>query len=146
MRFNLFKALFISVSFLCSVGTSDSNVYSPIGKRDPFRKKLKPDRRLASRDSGLFRFHLDQFELKAVRKGPEIHQILISDPEGNTYILSEGEQMGKSRAVVSRILEREVILTEESKNYLGKPTLNEKLLSLPEQDELKMAVEPQEGN
>lgn len=142
MKKNYLKFLFFGGALFVASGFSGSETYSPIGKRDPFQKKAVLERRLASSDSSLFRFQVDQFELKAVRKGPEIHQILVSDPEGNTYILSEGETMGKTRAVVSRILEREVILTEESKNYLGKPSLNERILSLPEVDELKMAVDP----
>jgi len=130
--------LFILVLFLkCRIGFCDGNTYSPIGKRDPFSKKANSQRGLASKESGLFRFRVDQFELKAIRKGPDLNQMLILDPEGGTYIITEGEQIGKTKAIVSRILDREVILSEQTVNYLGKPSISERILSLPDKSPLE---------
>jgi large subunit ribosomal protein L9 len=67
----------------------------------------------ASTESDLFRYQVEQFELKAVLKNAESSQILISDPKGNTYILKEGDELGRAHATISRILDKEVILTEK---------------------------------
>lgn len=121
---------FLVASAVCSANDA-SSVYSPIGKRDPFEiPKLSP-RGPASIENELFRYPIEQFELKAVLKGLNSSQILVEDPNGNTYILREGEQIGRGRATISRVLDREVILTEKVTNYLGMEGLTEKVLSLP---------------
>ncbi|NBX76651.1 MAG: hypothetical protein EBQ92_08860 [Proteobacteria bacterium] len=115
---------------LCLAGDA-SSVYSPIGKRDPFQIPKLNLRDPASTEEGLFHFQVEQFELKAVLKSAESSQILIADPKGNTYILKEGDELGRGRATISRILDKEVILTEKVTNYLGVQGLTEKVLSLP---------------
>lgn len=120
----------------------DSSVYSPIGKRDPFMKLRGLNRGLSSNENSLFKFQVEQFELKAIQRGPDGNHILVSDPEGKNHLLREGEKMGKTQAVVSRILDREVILSEQTKNYLGKESLSERILSLPGNDQLKESLEP----
>jgi Tfp pilus assembly protein PilP len=120
----------------------DSSAYSPIGKRDPFLKLRGQSRDISSIENSLFNFQIEQFELKAIRRGPDGNHILVADPEGKNYLLQEGEKMGKTQAVISRILDREVILSEQTKNYLGKEILNERILSLPGNDELKERLEP----
>ncbi|MFM8270291.1 MAG: pilus assembly protein PilP [Pseudomonadota bacterium] len=107
-----------------------SSVYSPIGKRDPFQVLRLNRRDPASTEADLFRYQVEQFELKAVLKGISSSQILVADPKGNTYILKEGDQLGRARATISRILDKEVILTEKVTNYLGLQGLTEKVLSL----------------
>lgn len=129
--------------FLERTGFADSIVYSPIGKRDPFMRLRGRDRGLASVESSIFKFQIEQFELKAIQRGPGGNHILVSDPEGKNYLLREGEKMGKSQAVISRILDREVILSEQTKNYLGKESLSERILSLPGNDQSKESLDPQ---
>ena len=111
-----------------------SSVYSPIGKRDPFNIPKLNLRDPASTENELFRYQVEQFELKAVLKNAESSQILIADPKGNTYILKEGDELGRAHATISRILDKEVILTEKVTNYLGLQGLTEKVLSLPMED------------
>jgi Tfp pilus assembly protein PilP len=131
----IFGVVLATIEFNALCFAVDSNsVYSPIGKRDPFNIPKLSLRDPASAENELFRYQVEQFELKAVLKSAESSQILIADPKGNTYILKEGDELGRSRAKISRILEKEVILTEKVTNYLGLQGLTEKVLSLPTED------------
>jgi len=123
----------LRTSSLCFANEA-SSVYSPIGKRDPFQIPKSNLRDPASNEEDLFRYQIEQFELKAVLKGAESSQILVADPKGNTYILKEGDELGRAHATISRILDKEVILTERVTNYLGIQGLAEKVLSLPTED------------
>ncbi len=115
------------------VSKSDSGViYSPVGKRDPFRK---PSVRALPRDvasiSPLERFSLEQLQLKAILRGLGKHRAMFEDPEGKAHILYEGALIGRERATVSKILQKEVIVTIHTFNYMGAESINEKVLSLP---------------
>lgn len=123
--------VFLLSSSAVSFSNELSSIYSPTGKRDPFNIPKRSSRGPASVENGLFRYQVEQYELKAILRGSDANQILITDPKGNTYILKQGEKLGKSQATVSRILDKEVILTEKVTNYLGIETLAEKILSLP---------------
>jgi Tfp pilus assembly protein PilP len=133
----LILGAWIMKSSTLSFASDASSVYSPIGKRDPFQIPRLNLRDPASTESDLFRYQVEQFELKAVLKNAESSQILISDPKGNTYILKEGDELGRAHATISRILDKEVIITEKVTNYLGHQGLTEKVLSLPMDDTLR---------
>lgn len=131
-------ALFIVGSAASGDPASDKNLglYSPVGKRDPFQvPKLNP-RDLASTGADLFKYPLESFQLRAILKSPQGSQILIEDPKGKSHILQEGDAVGRGRATISRVLEREVIFTERVTNYLGVQNLTEKTLALPPDDEI----------
>lgn len=130
-------AFFILACFSVALqGQGDSVIYSPIGKRDPFRM---PSAKTLTRDvasvNQLERFSLEQIQLRAILKGLGKNRAMFEDPEGKTHILLEGSQLGRERATVSRILSREVIVTVRTFNYLGNETLVEKIMSLPTEDE-----------
>lgn len=110
---------------------TNSSVYSPIGKRDPFKVPKFSPRELASDGNALTRYPLEQYRLKAIFRGLEQNQILVEDPRGKSFILNEGETLGKGNASISRVLNTEVIFTEKGLNYLGLPILTEKVLSIP---------------
>jgi Tfp pilus assembly protein PilP len=110
---------------------SAAPIYSAFGKRDPFKIPKYSPREPASESGEMFRYTLEQFQLKAILKGADRSQILVQDPKGKSYILNQGEVLGKGKAIVSRVLDTEVIFTEEGINYLGVPQLTEKVLSIP---------------
>ena len=110
-------------------------IYSPVGKRDPFKA---PTSRSTNRELGsvspLERFPVERFELKAILRGLGPAHAMLADPEGGTHIVKQGDKLGRERAVVSKILNTEVIVTERAFNYLGEETLYEKVLSLPAEE------------
>ena len=117
-------------------GQGDSVIYSPIGKRDPFRApNAKFLMREVASSNRLERFSLEQIQLKAVLKGLGKNRAMFEDPEGKTHVLLEGSSLGREKAIVSRILSREVIVTVRTFNYLGNETLVEKVISLPTEEE-----------
>lgn len=134
------KSLTLFVALIAWVGgtvawaqdeSGNSSVYSPIGKRDPFKVPKFTPRELASDGNALTRYPLEQYRLKAIFRGLEQNQILVEDPKGKSFILNEGETLGKGNASISRVLNTEVIFTEKGLNYLGLPILTEKVLSIP---------------
>lgn len=111
----------------------EGKIYSPTGKRDPFRSSTVAGQgRDLAAISELERFALEQFQLRAILRTDRKATALFEDPEGKTHILTEGELIGRERATISRILEREVILTIQTKNYLGSEKPYEKNMALPE--------------
>jgi len=104
--------------------------YSPLGKRDPFQVPRPIVRDVATYETDLFRYPVEQFQLKAILKSRNKSQILVEDPKGKNYVLEEGAVLGRGKATISRILDKEVILTEKGINYLGAQELSEKVLSL----------------
>lgn len=111
-------------------------IYSPIGKRDPFKA---PQAKRLARDlaavNPLERFNLEQLHLRAILKGLGKNKAMFEDPEGKTHILQEGATLGRERASVSRILNTEVILTVRTFNYLGQESINERVVSLPSDED-----------
>lgn len=113
-------------------GTEKSTIYSPVGKRDPFKA---PAVTAFTRDvtavNPLEKFAVEQLQLRAVLRGLGKAKAMFEDPDGKTHIIQEGDVIGRERATVSRILNSEVIVTERTFNYLGVESLYEKVLSLP---------------
>lgn len=110
----------------------ESVIYSPVGKRDPFRLPLSNsfDRDIASINP-LERFSIEQLQLRAILHQKGQAKAMFEDPEGRTHIVAEGDVIGRERGSVSRILNSEVIVTEKTYNYLGAQNLYEKVISLP---------------
>ena len=133
----LLLLLFTLGSMAIADGASDKNVglYSPVGKRDPFQIPKMNPRDLASAADDLFKYPLESFQLRAILKSAQGSQILLEDPKGKNHVLQEGDAVGRGRATISRVLEREVIFTERVTNYLGVQNLTEKTLALPAEDE-----------
>jgi len=105
-------------------------IYSPVGKRDPFRVPAA-GRELASINP-LERFSIEQLQLRGILRGDGQARAMFEDPEGRTHIIREGELLGREQGTVSRILNTEVIITEKTFNYRGEESLYEKIISLPQ--------------
>lgn len=110
--------------------------YSPFGKRDPFRVPSVGGLGDDATVGPLQRFHVEQFKLKAILRGLGEPKAMFQDPKGKSHIVSQGDIIGIERATVSRIIKSEVILTERTFNYLGKESLLERVIALPQDTEL----------
>ena len=140
MRKSLITLMPLAVVFFAPRGsyaekTSEKSfIYSPVGKRDPFKTPVpnSGDRDLASLNP-LEQFSIEQLQLRAIlRTGEGRGRAMFEDPEGRTHIVSEGEIIGRERGTLSKILNNEVIVTERTFNYLGAENLYEKVISLPQ--------------
>jgi Tfp pilus assembly protein PilP len=147
MKNSQFKTILISAGWLSSVVSfaettitiekkKNDAFYSPFGKRDPF---LIPTVGGLGEDASvgpLQRFHVDQFKLRAIIRGIGEAKAMFQDPKGRSHIVSQGDLIGIEKATVSRIIKSEVILTERTYNYLGKESLLERVIALPQDSEL----------
>lgn len=125
--------LWIFYSFLCFAEDSQEGVvYSPIGKRDPFKPPEMENSRSPASIQSLENYGIEQLQLRGIMKDGGVPKALFEDPEGKSHIISEGQVIGREKATVSRILKTEVILTEKTFNYLGVENLYEKIISLPQ--------------
>jgi Tfp pilus assembly protein PilP len=131
-------ACFGAKSVLAEIGKTDhpeeGTVYSPVGKRDPFKApNAGIGRDLASGINPLERFGIEQLQLRAIVKAKgDKPKAMFEDPEGASYIVGQGEIIGRERGTISRILDRGVVVTERTFNYLGAENLYEKVISLPQ--------------
>jgi hypothetical protein len=146
-RFHILSLLSVVMS-VCALAENGSGrtveegtVYVPIGKRDPFKRPSAGDGtdRDVSAINPLEKFNIEQFQLRAILRGSSVASAMFEDPEGRVHILSEGTLLGRERGTISRILNREVIITERTVNYLGVTSLFERVLSLPADDETEPA-------
>lgn len=115
--------------------TNVKNIYSPVGKRDPFKRIVEKDyMRMVASFKADERFTIEQLSLRAIlhdQKGPVA---MFEDPEGGILIVKEGDTIGRQKAIVSKILRKDVIVTEHTTNYLGIEGLLERVISLPKED------------
>lgn len=112
--------------------SKEGGLYSPFGKRDPFRA---PERGGLNRSGGSLsavrKYRLESYQLRAILRIGSRPEAMFEDPDGKSHVVVEGELIGIEGARVSRIVQSEVIVTERGSNNLGKETLLEKVISLP---------------
>jgi len=127
--FSILALASLSVSLAIGDVQPRPNIYSPAGKRDPFRAPAaSTSRDIDSALSPTERFSLEQYQLRAIIKGIGKNRAMFEDPEGKSFILFEGDVIGREKATVSRVLDKGVIVTERTFNYLGEESLLEKVL------------------
>lgn len=117
-----------------AIGAEEGAIYSPVGKRDPFKEPLvvSGDRSPTALRT-IEQFGIDQLQLRAILRGDGgIPRAMFEDPRGYTYIVKPGDSIGRERGQVSRILNTDVIVTERTFNYLGTESLYERVISLPQ--------------
>lgn len=129
---------FLCLVFCATFCVADSsekkspNSYNPIGKRDPFKvlNAASTGRKLSS-IYPTEKYDLEQLNLKAILRIGGRSRAMIEAPDGKTFIVYEGEVVGRERATLSRILKTEIIFSQKTFNYLGNASLVEHVLSLP---------------
>lgn len=117
---------------ILSTDKEKSTLYSPSGKRDPFQPPSLSEERGPASLKELERFGLDALQLRGIERTKDSGKAMFEDPDGKTYIISEGDILGRERGKVSRILNTEVIVTLRTFNYLGAENIYEKVISLPQ--------------
>lgn len=131
----LFVILFFAVTLLAENKNQQSSVYNPIGKRDPFKMPTVGTEESEEVSlNPIEKYAIEKFKLRAILRGFSRPRAMFEDPQQKMYILGEGDVIGREKGVISRILNREVIITEKTTNYLGETSLFERVLSLPEKE------------
>lgn len=113
-------------------------VYSPIGKRDPFRSLF--DSLQLSRDveqlTELQRFELDQLKLVGIVSRIATPYAMVEDPSGKGHTITRGKLIGKNWGRVSQITPECVVVKEEYRDYTGRKVTNKTEMCIPTAAEL----------
>jgi type IV pilus assembly protein PilP len=89
-------------------------LYTPVGKRDPFRSAFKEAKPTESTEPGgiLTKFEIDQLKLIAIISGAKpVAQVEL--PGGKGVLVKIGTRVGKNMGRVVRITNDEVIVAED---------------------------------
>lgn len=121
-------------------------MYSPVGKRDPFRNPLldlETGQAAAATacQSPLCRWDLDQFRLVGIVSGMSTPVAMVEDPKGKGHIIRRGSAIGKNNGKVSTIRPNEVVVTEIVRTT-GKPVSNPIVIKMPRGKTLADEEEP----
>lgn len=105
-------------------------IYTPVGKRDPFRsqyKTLTPEKAKGSELTAtcpLCKFELDQLKLVAIISGMAQPSAMVEDPTGKGWVIRIGTRIGKNAGRVFRIKPDEVVIAEDYRDYNQRPVTN----------------------
>ncbi len=109
-------------------------VYNPAGKRDPFvtflKVREKDTRPSVSGLPPLQRYELGEFRLVGIIWGLKAPRALVEDSEGKGYTITLGTKIGRSGGVVIRISEKEIVVREEFRDYMGSKVKRDSSLKL----------------
>ena len=115
-------------------------VYSPIGKRDPFRSPfldlvaIEMERGPQERLGPLQRWDLDQLVLRAVISATADPMAMVVDPEGHGHVVRRGVLMGRNWGRVTAIRRECLVITEQMRDATGTPMAVQQERCLPKDD------------
>jgi Tfp pilus assembly protein PilP len=108
------------------------DLYSPVGKRNPFLPYLRVSKEGKQRDLGkvppLQRTDLSEFRyvgLLQTRKGAVA---LLETGDGKGYPVQVGARLGREGGVVTKITSKEISIREEAADKAGNPVVREVLI------------------
>jgi type IV pilus assembly protein PilP len=110
-----------------NAGVGPGFVYSPIGKRDPFRsylydvKQQEVSRRRGRNLEVTEKYELEQYHFTGVVTGSSIPKALVEDPTGRGHIVVPGSRLGKNGGFVETIAGLEMVIVEKTLDATGKP-------------------------
>jgi Tfp pilus assembly protein PilP len=109
--------------------------YDPRGKPDPFLPaegflESKGDKK--NRVLPLEQFELSDYELVGIISGSGLKKAMIQDPSGKGYLVQVGTTIGKRGGRIIRIADREVVIEEIFQDFLGRKSVRQVSLKLPQ--------------
>lgn len=108
-------------------------VYSPVGKRDPFRPYLDrtrpPSDQVDPSCGPLCTWELEQLRVVAVVSGMASPVAMVEDPRGRGYVVRRGSSIGKQNGRVTEILRDRLVVTEMQR--VGSGQLTPSVTELP---------------
>lgn len=101
-------------------------IYTPVGKRDPFRSFYKVKRKAGKEGPGgiLTKFEIDQLKLTAIVSGISKPRAQVELPDGKGVNIRVGTRIGKNFGRVVRIRNDEVIVAEDYRDWSGRKVTN----------------------
>ncbi|MBA4394431.1 MAG: hypothetical protein C0407_12840 [Desulfobacca sp.] len=109
--------------------------YDPRGKPDPFLPAevfLESKGYKRTRVLPLEQFELSDYELVGIVIGSGLKKAMIQDPSGKGYLVQIGTAIGKRGGKIIRIADREVVVEELFQDFLGRKSVRQVSLKLPQ--------------
>ena len=96
-------------------------VYNPTGKTDPFLSfiAIAEEREEDKPKTYLETLELSQLDLAVIVIGPKEKWAMVTDSKDVGHVIKEGTLIGTNGGVVYKILEGEVIIREEYRDFRG---------------------------
>ena len=106
--------------------TGPTYIYTPVGKRDPFRSFYKVEKSPEKEALGgiLTKYEIDQLKLTAIVSGISSPRAQVELPDGKGVIIKVGMRVGKNFGRVVRIKHDEVIVSEDYRDPVGRKVTN----------------------
>jgi type IV pilus assembly protein PilP len=101
-------------------------IYTPVGKRDPFRSFYKVKKPEGEERPGgiLTKYEIDQLKLTAIVSGISKPRAQVELPDGKGVNIRVGTRIGKNYGRVVRIKNDEVIVAEDYRDWSGRKVTN----------------------
>ena len=113
---------------------AEAAFYDPAGKRDPFVPFLKAEPRAVRAELGnvspLERYDLGELKFVGTIWGPKGSYALVEDAEGKGYTVTVGTKIGRGGGIVTRIMDGEILVKEEFRDYAGTKVMRESSMKL----------------
>lgn len=104
--------------------------YNPTGKPDPFQ----PSRISLETKGGVLpleQFDINDFELVGIVFGPGIKKAMVQDPTGKGFMVQVGCRIGKKGGRITRVADKELIIEEPYRDFLGRKSFRKIALKIP---------------
>ncbi len=109
--------------------------YNPTGKPDPFLPvQAALDSKGGKKTKGLplEQFEVSDFELVGVITGSGLKKAMVQDPTNKGFLIQIGTPIGKRGGKVIRIADKEVVIEEPFRDFLGRKSFRKISLKIPQ--------------
>jgi Tfp pilus assembly protein PilP len=111
--------------------------YDPTNKIDPFKSFITIRKELEEKGKPktyLETLDISQLTISAIVIASEGNWALVRDSKGEGHVIKVGTLIGKKNGRVTKIFEKEIIVTESYKNIKGRKVIKNISMKLPEVD------------
>jgi type IV pilus assembly protein PilP len=100
-------------------------IYNPTGKTDPFKSFIATREETEKKEKRKPRTYLEtlelsQLDLSVIVISPKGRWAMVRDSKGIGHVIKEGTAIGKNGGLVYKIIEGEVVIREEFKDFRGR--------------------------
>lgn len=96
---------------------SGSPLYNPAGKRDPFKPFIQAPREeevvITEATPPLKKYSLNEYRITGIVWVSNEPKAVVVDPEGNTYFLGKGDEIGNRNGVITEVRESGLLVKEK---------------------------------
>ena len=77
-------------------------------------------------------FEVSDFELVGIVSGSGIKKAMVQDPTGKGFLVQIGTHIGKGGGKISRVADKEIIIEEPYRDFLGRKSFRKISLKIPQ--------------